>query len=286
MNNAPALADPAIDPYVLAVGVVRLDRARSAQADDKVPALLAVAEARRDAQRRPGRPGRPHPGPARPELVHRPEPPRGPARRRLLPRQRHLGVGRDRVGGGRAGPPEAPERDPGPGQEVPDDHALSTSTARPRRSAAASCSSRRPCSADLPSCDPDVAVRDRDRQPGPVARHRPPHATTASTLTGEQDIFGQPFDSAAMAALEASEQELVGWHLERQLAGPAAAGPAARGAATSWSGSSWSGSSLVRHQLVRQQLVGQLVVRQLAGRGSSWSGSSWSGDSWSTAGWD
>ena len=56
------------------------------------------------------------------------------------------------------------------------------------------------------------------------------------TLTGEQDIFGHPFDSDAMAALEADGH--------------------------SWSGGTWNGNSLVRQQLVRQQLVGQQLVRQ------------------------
>ena len=108
-------------------------------------------------------------------------------------------------------------------------------------------------------------------------------------LQGEQDIFGQPFDSVAMAGLEADELELVGRHVERielvgrargvaapgavpagrtapGVAAPGAvpAGRTAPGAANSWSGSSWSGSSW---------------------SGSSWSGSSWSGSSWSGDGW-
>src|SRR5207237_4488767 len=60
------------------------------------------------------------------------------------------------------------------------------------------------------------------------------------TLTGEQDIMGKPFDSTAMASLEALGSSWSGglWN------------------GSSWSGSSWSGSSW---------------------SGSSWSGSSWSG---------
>jgi serine protease AprX len=67
-------------------------------------------------------------------------------------------------------------------------------------------------------------------------------------LEGEQDIFGQPFDGSALASLEATGSSWSGgdWN------------------GSSWSGSSWSGSSW---------------------SGSSWSGSSWSGSSWSGSSW-
>jgi serine protease AprX len=67
-------------------------------------------------------------------------------------------------------------------------------------------------------------------------------------LTGERDIFGTAVDTQALATLEAS--------------GSSWSGGAWNG--SSWSGSSWSGSSW---------------------SGSSWSGSSWSGSSWSGSGW-
>jgi serine protease AprX len=72
-------------------------------------------------------------------------------------------------------------------------------------------------------------------------------------VQGEQDIFGMPFDSKAMAALEASGSSWSGgiWNGSIWLG-------------SSWSGSSWSGSSW---------------------SGSSWSGSSWSGSSWSGGSW-
>jgi serine protease AprX len=68
------------------------------------------------------------------------------------------------------------------------------------------------------------------------------------TLQGEQDIFGHPVGTAALATLEA--------------AGSSWSGGTFNG--SSWSGSSWSGSSW---------------------SGSSWSGSSWSGSSWSGGSW-
>jgi serine protease AprX len=72
-------------------------------------------------------------------------------------------------------------------------------------------------------------------------------------LQGEQDIFGQPFNSAAMAALEAAGSSWSGGAWNGSL----------------WTGSSWSGSSW----------------SGLSWNGSSWSGSSWSGNSWSGSSW-
>jgi serine protease AprX len=78
-------------------------------------------------------------------------------------------------------------------------------------------------------------------------------------LKGEIDIFGKSFDSVAVAVLEAARSAWAGgtWN------GSSWSGSSWSG--NSWSGSSWSGSSW---------------------SGSSWSGSSWSGSSWSTAGWN
>jgi serine protease AprX len=78
-------------------------------------------------------------------------------------------------------------------------------------------------------------------------------------LKGEQDIFGKSFNSAAMAVLEAAGNSWSG----NSWSGSSWSGSSWSG--NSWSGSSWSGSSW---------------------SGSSWSGSSWSGSSWSTAGWN
>jgi len=82
-------------------------------------------------------------------------------------------------------------------------------------------------------------------------------------LTGEQDIMGNPFDSASMAAAEAQGSSWSGgvWN-GSSWSGSSWSGSSWSG--SSWSGSSWSGSSW---------------------SGSSWSGSSWSGSSWSTGQW-
>jgi serine protease AprX len=72
-------------------------------------------------------------------------------------------------------------------------------------------------------------------------------------LAGEQDIFGSPFDSAAMAQLEAAGKSWSGgvWN------GKSWSG-------SDWSGKSWSGSSW---------------------SGKSWSGCDWAGKSWSSMSW-
>jgi serine protease AprX len=83
-------------------------------------------------------------------------------------------------------------------------------------------------------------------------------STNGVVLQGEQDIYGKPFVSAAMAALEAAGSSWSGGMWNGSLwTGSSWSG-------SSWSGSSWSGSSW---------------------SGSSWSGSSWSGSSWSSGSW-
>ena len=78
-------------------------------------------------------------------------------------------------------------------------------------------------------------------------------------LKGERDIFGKALNADLLAILEAAGNSWSGgtWN------GSTWSGSSWSG--SSWSGSSWSGSSW---------------------SGSSWSGSSWSGSSWSTAGWN
>jgi serine protease AprX len=82
-------------------------------------------------------------------------------------------------------------------------------------------------------------------------------------LQGDQDIFGVPFDSNAMAALEAAGSSWSDgdWN-------------GSNWSGSSWSGSSWSGSSW-----------SDLIWSGSSWSGSSWSGSSWSGSSWSGSSW-
>jgi serine protease AprX len=103
-------------------------------------------------------------------------------------------------------------------------------------------------------------------------------AADGSVLSGEQDIFGKPFDSAAMAALEASASSWSGgtWNAS-SWSGSTWSGLnwlASSWSASTWSSSSWSASSWSANSWSASSWSA-----------SSWSGSSWSGSSWSGAGW-
>jgi serine protease AprX len=97
-------------------------------------------------------------------------------------------------------------------------------------------------------------------------------------LAGEQDIFGQPFGSVAMAALEAKGSSWSGgdWN-GSSWSGSSWSGSSWSG--SSWSGSSWSGSSWSGSSWSGSSWSGS------SWSGSSWSGSSWSGSSWSGSSW-
>jgi serine protease AprX len=82
-------------------------------------------------------------------------------------------------------------------------------------------------------------------------------------LVGEQDIFGVPFDSAAVAA---DEQNQAAW-----------SGGVWNG--SSWAGSSWAGSSWAGSSWAGSSWAGSSWA------GSSWAGSSWAGSSWAGSSW-
>ena len=87
-------------------------------------------------------------------------------------------------------------------------------------------------------------------------------------LTGQQDIFGNAFDSTAMANLESSGTAWVdGTWNGGHWSGSAWSGSRWSGAA--WTGSSWSGSRW----------------SDVAWDGSRWSGSRWSGAAWTGSRW-
>jgi serine protease AprX len=108
-------------------------------------------------------------------------------------------------------------------------------------------------------------------------------AINGLVLQGEQDIFGKPFLSAAMAALEAAGSSWSGglWN-GSSWSGSSWSGSSWSGSSwsgTSWSGNSWSGSSWSGSSWSGNSWSGS------SWSGSSWSGSSWSGSSWSGSSW-
>jgi serine protease AprX len=105
------------------------------------------------------------------------------------------------------------------------------------------------------------------------------HLTRDSVvLSAERDIFGKPWSSALMAAAEAAGSSWSGgmWN------GSSWSGSSWSGSSwssSSWSGSSWSGSSWSGSSWSGSSWSGS------SWSGSSWSGSSWSGSSWSGSSW-
>jgi serine protease AprX len=102
-------------------------------------------------------------------------------------------------------------------------------------------------------------------------------------LRGDQDIFGQPFNAAAMAALESAQTSWVGgtwngstwtgdgWNSGEWLATPwtGHTWSGSTWSASTWSGNTWSGSTW----------------SSSTWSGNTWSSSTWSGSSWSGAAW-
>ena len=93
------------------------------------------------------------------------------------------------------------------------------------------------------------------------------------TLSGEQDIFGHNWDSAAMAAAEATGSTWSGgdWN------GSTWSGSTWSG--STWSGSTWSGSTWSGSTWSGSTWSGSTWS------GSTWSGSTWSGSTWSGSTW-
>ena len=102
-------------------------------------------------------------------------------------------------------------------------------------------------------------------------------------LTGEQDIFGHAFDAAAMAVLEAAGISWSGgvWN-GNSWTGDSWSGNSWSG--NSWSGNSWSGNSWSGNSWSGNSWSGTSWSGN-SWSGNSWSGNSWSGNSWSTDGW-
>ena len=102
-------------------------------------------------------------------------------------------------------------------------------------------------------------------------------------LTGEKDIFGQPFNSSAIAALAAAGNSWSGgtWN-GKSWSGNSWSGKSWSGiswSGNSWSGKSWSGNSWSGNIWVAKSWSG------ISWSGISWSGKSWSGSSWSGGAW-
>jgi serine protease AprX len=103
-------------------------------------------------------------------------------------------------------------------------------------------------------------------------------ANNGVTLTGEQDIFGHAWSTAAIAAAENSASAWDGGVFNGSTwSGSAWSGSAWSG--STWSGSAWSGSTWSGSAWSGSTWSGS------AWSGSTWSGSTWSGSTWSGSTW-
>jgi serine protease AprX len=102
-------------------------------------------------------------------------------------------------------------------------------------------------------------------------------------LTGEQDIFGTPWDGQSWSGQSWSGQSWSGgmWN-GQSWSGQSWSGQSWSG--QSWSGQSWSGQSWSGQSWSGQSWSGQSWSGQ-SWSGQSWSGQSWSGQSWSGQSW-
>jgi serine protease AprX len=98
------------------------------------------------------------------------------------------------------------------------------------------------------------------------------------TLSDEIDIFGQGFDSAAMAAAEAAQ---ISW-TDGDWNGSTWSGHTWSG--HTWSGHTWSGSTWSGHTWSGHTWSGNTWSGS-TWSGSTWSGSTWSGNTWSGSTW-
>jgi serine protease AprX len=103
-------------------------------------------------------------------------------------------------------------------------------------------------------------------------------------LTGEKDIWGHLFNSAAMAVAEAAGNSWSGgtWN-GNSWSGNSWSANSWSG--NSWSGNSWSGNSWSGNSWSGNSWSGNSWSGN-SWSGNSWSGSSWSGNSWSTGSWN
>ncbi len=116
-----------------------------------------------------------------------------------------------------------------------------------------------------------------------VARGQDHLTRDGVVLSGEQDIFGKPFDADEMAKLEASASSWSGgdWN-GSTWSGNSWSGNSWSG--TTWSGNSWSASSWSASSWSASSWSASSWSAS-SWSGNSWSGSTWSGNSWSSDSW-
>lgn len=108
-------------------------------------------------------------------------------------------------------------------------------------------------------------------------------ATTGARLTGEKDVFGNPWNAAVWAAASAQQKSWNGGSWNGAVWAGASWGATVAGEQTwapvTWAGRSWSGQAWAGRSWSNAAWSGR------SWSGQTWTGRSWSGRSWSAAGW-
>jgi serine protease AprX len=98
-------------------------------------------------------------------------------------------------------------------------------------------------------------------------------ASNGVALTGQRDIFGNAFSSASMAALQTSASSWSGGNWN-----------GSRWSGDGWSGSRWSGTTWAGTDWAGSRWSGSRWSG-MTWDGSRWSGTGWSGSRWTSTGW-
>ena len=260
MNSAPALGDPALDRYVVAVGSSD-SLGTPSLADDVLPAFSPWPK--RGATRGVDlvAPGVHIQGLRVANTLIDANHPEGLINGRYF---RGSGTSQSAAivsGAGSADPGEVPRCNARPGQEAAHDFRLSDQ---------GQVTSHR-CGRTSAGTRPRIPTAELDANMGVVVGNRLPrgfsrlesHPRDGVVLSGEEDIFGAPVDTTALAAAEATGNSWSGgvWN------------------GNSWSGDGWSGNSWSGNSWSSSVWSGN------SWSGNSWSSSVWSGNSWSGSSW-
>jgi serine protease AprX len=116
-----------------------------------------------------------------------------------------------------------------------------------------------------------------------ISRGQDHIARNGVVLKGDKDIFGNSVNTVPLASLEASASSWSGGEWNGST-WSGSSWSASSWSASSWSASSWSGSSWSASSWSASSWSGSSWSAS-SWSGSSWSGSSWSGHSWADAAW-
>jgi serine protease AprX len=103
-------------------------------------------------------------------------------------------------------------------------------------------------------------------------------------LTGQKDIFGRPFSSAAMATAQSEARSWTGgWWNGSRWTGDGWTGDT--GAASTWAGADWAGRTWAGADWAGRTWAGSRWSG-MNWDGSRWTGSGWHGSRWTGSSWD